>query len=215
MTYAKLAAGVTAGLLAIVMLALVTGCATSKSPLADATPLEKEFAAAAITWDLNRDGDVTCEEWKQYATQLFHEADRNRDGFLGKDEYAAMARTDRLFETAGFAYFDADGDGRIALAEIIDKPNPAFIYLDRDKNCVIGRRNAPVSAAAGAMGPIRPRASAAAGNEPQATSGRDNRFIGPMAQILTIYGAMRAAGIDLRAVARLRGNGSGRGCLTG
>jgi len=41
------------------------GCASNKSPLAAASPVEREFAAAAVTWDLNRDGNVTCEEWKQ------------------------------------------------------------------------------------------------------------------------------------------------------
>jgi EF hand len=138
MTFAKLTGGAALALLAVLALAVVTGCATSKSPLASASPIEKEFAAAAITWDLNRDGDVTCEEWKQYATQLFREADRNRDGFLNKEEYTAMSRTDRLFETAGFNYFDADGDGRISLAELTDKPNPAFVYLDRNHDCVIG-----------------------------------------------------------------------------
>jgi hypothetical protein len=38
---------------------------------------------------------------------------------------------------AGFVYFDADGDGRITLAELIDKPNPAFTLLDTNHDCVI------------------------------------------------------------------------------
>jgi hypothetical protein len=115
------------------------GCSTgsSKSPLASASPLELEFAAAAVTWDLNKDGDVTCEEWKQYVAALFREADLNRDGFLTRDEFAAMARRDRLFEAAGFAYFDANNDGRLTLAEIADKPNPAFILLDKNHDCVL------------------------------------------------------------------------------
>lgn len=33
--------------------------------------------------------------------------------------------------------FDADGDGRITLAEVIDKPNPAFALLDTNHDCVI------------------------------------------------------------------------------
>jgi hypothetical protein len=138
MGFAKLVASVAAGLLAAIALALQAGCATSKSPLANASPVEKEFVVAAVTWDLNHDGNVTCEEWKQYATQLFREADRNRDGFLSREEYAAMSRVDRLFETAGFAYFDADRDGRISLAEITDKPNPAFTLLDSNNDCVLG-----------------------------------------------------------------------------
>ena len=97
----RLIGGVAAALLVLAAVALQGACTANKSPLASASPLEKQFAAAAITWDLNQDGDVTCAEWKQYAAQLFREADRNRDGYLNREEYSVMARTDRLFETAG------------------------------------------------------------------------------------------------------------------
>jgi len=49
----------------LVSLGAVQGCATNKSPLAPASTVDREFAAAAVTWDLNRDGNVTCDEWKQ------------------------------------------------------------------------------------------------------------------------------------------------------
>jgi Ca2+-binding EF-hand superfamily protein len=125
------------GLALCMALPALQGCALNKSALASASPLERQFAAAATTWDLNHDGDVTCEEWKQYATGLFRAADADHDGALTPEEFAALARQDRLFEMAGFAYFDADGDGRITLAEIIDKPNPAFALLDTNHDCVI------------------------------------------------------------------------------
>ena len=120
-------------------LVLAQGACTTggMSPFASASPIDKEFVAAAVTWDLNRDGDVTCEEWKRYVADLFREADANRDGLLTREEFAVMARRDRLFETAGFGYFDANGDGRLTLAEIADKPNPAFTLLDVNKDCRI------------------------------------------------------------------------------
>lgn len=93
---------------------------------------------AVVTWDLNHDGDVTCEEWKGYATTLFREADANRDSLLTREEFAVLARTDRLFETVGFDYFDANADGRLTLAEFVDKPNPAFTILDKNGDCRIG-----------------------------------------------------------------------------
>jgi EF hand len=123
----------------LLAVAALAACATgNKSPLASATPLEREFAAAAITWDLNKDGDVTCDEWKQYVAGLFRDADADGDGFLTRQEFAALSRSDRLFEAAGFDYFDADADGRLSLAEIADKPNPAFLLLDKNNDCVIG-----------------------------------------------------------------------------
>jgi hypothetical protein len=127
------------GLLMALALAGASGCASDSSPLGNASTVDREFAAAAITWDLNRDGEVTCDEWKQYATGLFRSADANRDGFLSPEEFAAMARQDRLFDTGGFKFFDMNGDGRVTLEELTGKPNPAFALLDKNKDCVIGR----------------------------------------------------------------------------
>jgi Ca2+-binding EF-hand superfamily protein len=115
------------------------GCATQNSPFGSASEIDRAFASSTATWDLNRDGEVTCEEWRQYASGLFADADANKDGALSRQEFAAMARVDRLFEIANFDYFDADGDGKVTLAEIIDKPNPAFRLLDKNGDCVIGR----------------------------------------------------------------------------
>ena len=124
---------------AVLLLAILAlgGCAGSKNPLATASSTERAFVAAAETWDLNHDGSVTCDEWKQYAGTLFRGADANGDGFLARDEFAAMSRVDRLFETVGFAYFDADHDGRISLSELTEKLNPAFALLDANSDCVL------------------------------------------------------------------------------
>jgi len=127
-----------AGLALLLSGLALAGCATGgNSPLTSATPVEREFAAAAPTWDLNKDGDVTCDEWKAYVTGLFRDADANRDGVLTRQEFASLARSDRLFEVVGFEYFDANADGRLTLAEMADKPNPAFALLDKNGDCVI------------------------------------------------------------------------------
>jgi hypothetical protein len=126
------------GLLLLLLAPLQSGCSTGKgSPLDQASLVDREFVIAAVTWDLNKDGNVTCDEWKQYVTMLFREADADHDGMLTREEYAALSRRDRLFETAGFKYFDANGDGRISLSEMVDKPNPAFILLDKNHDCVL------------------------------------------------------------------------------
>jgi hypothetical protein len=126
-----------AGLALLVGATALDACGGGMNPFASASAIDLEFAQAAITWDLNHDGDVTCDEWKRYVADLFREADANRDGFLSREEFAVMATRDRLFQTAGFGYFDGNGDGRLTLAEIADKPNPAFRLLDVDQDCRI------------------------------------------------------------------------------
>src|SRR5262245_7748957 len=118
-------------------LAMLAGCGGNAGPLASASATDLAFVAAETTWDQNRDGNVTCNEWKQYAVSLLKDADRDRDGSLSSQEFDAMARQDRLFQTIGFAYFDADRNGRISLPELADKPNPAFVLLDRNGDCTI------------------------------------------------------------------------------
>ncbi|KWT65786.1 hypothetical protein APY04_2633 [Hyphomicrobium sulfonivorans] len=106
------------------------GCSGSSLPDTD-----RVFLSAAGGWDRNRDGVVTCEEWKEYATELFNAADGNGDGSLDRTEYAKIISTDRMFQTVDFSYYDANGDGKVDRTEFVDKPNRAFALLDKDNSC--------------------------------------------------------------------------------
>jgi hypothetical protein len=110
------------GVLVLACLAVLTGCGGNAGPLASASATDLAFVTAEASWDLNRDGNVTCAEWKQYAASLFKDADRDRDGILSREEFSAMSRQDRC---------------RITLPELADKPNPAFALLDKNGDCVI------------------------------------------------------------------------------
>lgn len=112
-------------------LALALG-ACSGSSLPD---VDRVFLSAAGNWDRNRDGMVTCEEWKAYAGELFDAADANHDGVLDAGEYAKVVSTDRMFETVDIKYYDANGDGKVARSEFVDKPNRAFALLDKNNEC--------------------------------------------------------------------------------
>jgi hypothetical protein len=109
---------------------LLAGCSGSSLPDTD-----RVFLSAAGGWDRNRDGLVTCEEWKAYAGELFDGVDANRDGMLDRPEYAKLISTDRMFETVEFGYYDANGDGKVARTEFVDKPNRAFALLDKNNEC--------------------------------------------------------------------------------
>ena len=93
------------------------------------------FLSAAGSWDRNRDGVITCDEWKAYAAELFDSADANRDGALDRDEYDKIISTDRMFETVHFGYYDANKDGKVERTEFVEKPNRAFALLDKNNEC--------------------------------------------------------------------------------
>jgi EF hand len=113
-----------------ILLLLLAGC--SGSSLGE---VDRVFLSAAGAWDRNRDGIITCEEWRAYAGDLFDGADANHDGFVDGTEYAKIVSADRMFQTVDLSYYDANGDGKLDRAEFVDKPNRAFALLDKTNQC--------------------------------------------------------------------------------
>jgi len=121
-----------AALLAAVVLA---GCQSGNALFSGPTQLDITFINAAQTWDLNKDNVVTCEEWKQYLATSFKEVDGNGDGALSRDEFARLAKQDRLFEDADYRFFAPKADDKLTLVEMQERPNPAFKRLDKNADC--------------------------------------------------------------------------------
>lgn len=117
---------------ASLLLLLFAGC--SGSSLGE---VDRVFLSAAGSWDRDRDGAITCLEWKSYAGELFDGADANRDGVVERTEYATIIKTDRMFQTVDLSYYDANGDNKLTRAEFVDKPNRAFVLLDKSNSCIL------------------------------------------------------------------------------
>jgi Ca2+-binding EF-hand superfamily protein len=116
---------------------VIAGCTTT--PFGGASDFDRTFIGAAQTWDLDKNGSVSCDEWKRYGTTSLHEADANGDGMLDAQEFAVLSKGDRLFEVANLSYYDANSDGRVSADELTGKPNLAFKLLDKNNDCQIDR----------------------------------------------------------------------------
>ncbi len=125
--------------LAIAPAVLAAGCSSGGNPFKDTNDFDRTFIGAAQTWDLDKNGVVTCDEWGHYVTTSFREADANGDGFLDATEYTTLVKSDRLFEIANIAYYDGNGDGKVTVEEMTGKQNLAFKLLDRNQDCQIDR----------------------------------------------------------------------------
>ena len=87
------------------------------------------------TWDANRDGVYTCDEWKSFLDRVFTLADRNRDGHLDQSEFATVRKADATLADADFGYFDENQDGKITRKEFVEKPSPFILRFDRNGDC--------------------------------------------------------------------------------
>ena len=94
------------------------------------------FLAWATDWgDPKGEGVYTCEQWKQFATKTFNEADRNHDGYVDAQEFEAIRKAHAMFKDADLGYFDDNRDGRLSRGEFVDKPNPLFARYDKKGSC--------------------------------------------------------------------------------
>lgn len=118
---------------------LVLGGCAAKSPFGNASEFDRTFISAAQTWDLDKNGSVSCDEWAQYVRTSVREVDANGDGALDAEEWKKLVANDRLFAVADITYYDTNGDGRITSDEMIAKQNLAFKLLDRNGDCQIDR----------------------------------------------------------------------------
>jgi hypothetical protein len=125
-------------LIAAGALAGVAACSNSMPSLTGGpSEIDRVFLLAAGNWDRNKDGNVACDEWKAYATELFDIGDVERKGHLTPEDWKRVVKVDRMFETVDFRYYDKNGDGKVDRAEFVDRPNRAFELADRDKNCIL------------------------------------------------------------------------------
>lgn len=133
---------------------------------------DRVFLMAAGSWDRNRDSTVTCDEWKAYTTELFNNADSNRDDIVDTSEWGRIVSVDRMFETADLGYFDQSGDGKVTRSEFVDKPNPAFALMDTGKTCSL---NAEQIAGARSKTEYDVSGAKAKSGDPRETEGQQGR----------------------------------------
>ena len=145
---------------------LLAGCSSSMPSLTGGpSEIDRVFLMAPGNWDRNKDGVVTCDEWKAYAAELFDIGDVQRKGHLTPEDWKRITAVDKMFETVDFKYYDKNGDGKVDRAEFVDRPNRAFELADRDKNCQLTSVELTAARTAGAPAPK----VTAAGSESGAT----------------------------------------------
>jgi len=142
------------------MICLTVGLLVPVGPLAvaqSAPPPSQDglLRSGPPTWDANRDGIFTCDEWKAFGDRTFTLADRNRDGKLDKTEFATVQKADAALADADFGYFDENKDGKVTRKEFVEKPSAFIMRFDRNGDCrVTGDEIRAATAPRGPQGPV-------------------------------------------------------------
>lgn len=152
----------------VASVAVVAACSNSMPSLTGGpSEIDRVFLIAAGNWDRNKDGIVTCDEWKAYAAELFAIGDVEHKGHLTPDDWKRVVNVDRMFETVDFKYYDKNGDGKVDRAEFVDRPNRAFELADRDKDCDLTTTELTGARTAGAPAvKVTPAGSESGANKP-------------------------------------------------
>ena len=156
---------------------LIAACSNSMPSLTGGpSEVDRVFLLAAGNWDRNKDGVVTCDEWKGYAAELFTIGDVEHKGYLTPEDWKRVVNVDRMFETVDFKYYDKNGDGKVDRAEFVDRPNRAFELADRDKDCDLTTTELTGARTAGApAAKVVPAGSESGGGKPGQGPGGNGR----------------------------------------
>lgn len=115
----------------IAMIATLTGLAAGGAAFAgqhkggkDGGERQSRAERMFENWDADKDGKVTAEEAKAFATERFAKRDIDGDGVISREDretHRAAMRAER--RTERFNAIDADGDGMISLDEFTQASN--------------------------------------------------------------------------------------------
>ncbi|MEM9168263.1 MAG: EF-hand domain-containing protein [Pseudomonadota bacterium] len=130
MRYTNFLAGVAA--LAVTMGVAVAEDGAAEDGAAQAAAA-KRLGQAFTRADANGDGALTLAELREFRTRTAERLDRNGDGFISSADAprrrAARGRFDGRMDEIR-TQFDANGDGRVSVAEFVDGPTAGFDRAD-------------------------------------------------------------------------------------
>jgi Ca2+-binding EF-hand superfamily protein len=91
--------------------------------------------------DINRDGDVTRIEFRDYRASEFPRLNRNQDNYISSADLPSLLEEKVIVDITRemIEEFDTDGDMKVSRREFDAGPTLAFNSIDRDGNGIATR----------------------------------------------------------------------------
>ena len=90
--------------------------------------------------DTNGDGEIAWEELQDMRVSVFERLDRNGDGVISSDDQPGFGPAKRKYGDAFErvkASSDANGDGQVTDAEMLEAPSPMFVEGDTNEDGIL------------------------------------------------------------------------------
>lgn len=121
------------------MIAALLLCAAAGPAIAQSQDQIQQLLANLGQVDVNSDGALSRDEYRNVQAAQWPQVDRNGDGFLTLDDFPRIAAGRARTQLAEIAYLDADGDGRISQSEFVDGEAPLFRRADGNGDGMLTR----------------------------------------------------------------------------
>jgi hypothetical protein len=117
------------------LLSVCIGYQLLSIPYADADAVGAFSEAEFKKGDVDRDGQLTLNEFDEYVIGLFSAADRNHDRFLDMKESGEHSSRD-------FARMDIDMDNKLSFQEVMRKAHINFRAADKNQDKMVSAAEA-------------------------------------------------------------------------
>jgi hypothetical protein len=121
------------------MIATLLLCAGAGPVIAQSPDQIQQLLANFGQVDVNGDGALSRDEYRNVQAAQWPQVDRNGDGFLTVDDFPRIAAGRARTQLAEISYLDANGDGRISQSEFVDGEAPLFRRADGNGDGLLTR----------------------------------------------------------------------------
>ena len=123
-------------LLILILLTLLSSCSGRKMPNME-NRFEMEKQKIIEEWDIDGNGTINCLDQSLKRKQQFAHSDLDKNNFLDVKEFRKAPWGSAAFANEYLSSYDENNDSMVSLNEFENKPDPFFIKLDKNQDCIV------------------------------------------------------------------------------
>lgn len=120
----------------LISLTLLFSCSGHKKPNMK-NRFEMEKQRIIEEWDIDGNSIINCIDQSLKRKQQFTQSDLDKNNFLDVKEFRMAPWGSAAFAAEYLSSYDQNNDSLVSLSEFENKPDPFFVRLDKNQDCII------------------------------------------------------------------------------